>query len=409
MKRFILSYLLTVLICVTANGQQTYELTASAYSVAPGEQFEISYTYTNTHSENDDGLRFWTDYGVLKCKQLEVIGSPTSSNEISRDRYHEGGAHSLIFAVRAAKPGIIKLPAEYTINKKKDTIWSNAITITVVAGKQKEMFPTLTEKDLFASDSELQASGAASDFEVMAKISRMLQTRKLPYPAAMGKFSSQLPTSKLLYVIHAGLVYHRMVEGKERVKDTKLINKLVTEIGKYLGTKRPVEPLGLFLPSCEPVCVFLVSDTSDIRAGLDRIYAKYPSFVCETIIQANQGFATEMLTQSDIRKIWLEVDWHQKILASSHDSLDRKRKIYAKLFFHDSAAAVNYCGWAEEKGYTVEETGPSNGPEKGTEILISTLSDARRETLFKIIMLHRDAVKTIRGSRYYRLWIGLVK
>jgi hypothetical protein len=268
-------------------------------------------------------------------------------------------------------------------------VWSDTLLLHVVAGFKQDLFPPLTEKELFSDPGD---------------ISRLMEEYGFNTDIKMGEATHKAHQP---FFVNAGPLYHRQKTGTERTEATRNMNQMVSEIVQLMNGRPGSEPLGLYVNCNEPRCLFAVADTTGLRGELEKIYDRYSPTICTTQIATPAGDLS-IFKFSSIRNTWQEVDRFEEALNNINDNITQKRKVYVRINFQKDSAMEVYNKWAASEGYTIEKTEKRQPfPTLGatTDVVYTIISDARPQTLYDISALHRQKSTEINNCRYSNLGI----
>lgn len=395
MFKHIAGSVLCLLIAAGAYAQTyTYKASTKTDSVAVGEVFEVTYTLVAPTTEIDVLVY---DFGANHCKGLSKTGATSRNEEMTTNNGKTSHTIAQTIGFTALTSGTIEIPRGYVINSSRDTIWSNALTLNVVNGLKKELFPVLKNEDLFQQPSDNTTFNNPFFAEVgfVKKSGIEEAARETKYP----------------YLINAGIAYHRVVVDSERTAAIAVINHLGAEIVGYLKSQKNCEPIGLFVQAHEPRYVFAIQDTGNIRQGLHTIYARYKNMVCNTTIGSKD--AKEEIADFIIaRNLWEQADWQVRKLEASNDPQDMPRKIFVTITFSTDSAMNEYSRWAIGNGYSIFKTGERqrlSHTRFSTNVTYAITSSAQLPDLYNVAALHRKQCLLWENCRYQRIEVEETK
>lgn len=366
--------------------QAVFTAQANADTISPGGTVEIAYSYAIT---GGDLPKATFDYGITRCTGCKVSGEGANFQSKSISKGVQSEEVRRTFLVTVDRLGIVEIPSGYAIQANGDTIKSNGIKLHVVAGYTRNLYPLLNETQLFSDKNESDPFSVGVEFEAESKLTKVGAGMTLPF------------------LVTAGLVYHRTRPASARKGDVATINRLVQDIVKYMNARPGGAPLGMFLQSTEPRCMFAITDTVGVRQGLDKIYQRYLPMRGYTVISGRDR-KFDLSGFSNTQDAWREVDLLVQALKKEHDELSRQRNVYVRVSVPDEKQKKEYTDWALEQGYVLHKSEQITYPKDRlvTELVFIIKADAKSETLFNISIQHRNHITSIgTGCGYVRMGV----
>lgn len=211
------------------------------------------------------------------------------------------------------------------------------------------------------------------------------------------------PIRRFPYVLVTGVTYKDCSsDGFPSKNEFNNLYAIEDSIGVFMKKQRPFELAGSFTHQCQRLNYYYVTDTTNLRIGLNDLYAgRFPGYHPYVNIKAdiNWKYYLDFLYPNEETQEFMANTKVVLGLSDAGDNLEKPRKVDHWLYFTTGADRTRFVEFAKRNGFKVEEMPVVKAGENRFALQISRTDKVDVESISRVTIQLRQEAKRI-GAKY---------